>query len=434
MTATITRLPAIRTPLGHAIRTGEAWFRKLEHLHAKGRLQADTVIVDASKARFQMEFIRALKDEGAEIILDTKAAELSEEAKFGSLLKDFPWAALKQGRLEPRDYEAGATIDFFGNIARLAVELGVTAVLAPTHFLRQGAMSTWLPIDRRSVGLLRAALDRTGGSQVAIDYPLILPHTRIQREEEALQIMRSLRGLPIDNLYVRLSGFGADARPLAIKRTLIALQQFHALGNPIVLDYVGGLVGLSALAFGVVSGIAHGIGERERFDARSWHKPPKARDPNARFGRSIYIPVSGMDKSFRKRDLEVIANSTRGRRLVACGDRQCCPNGLSSMISNPRAHTSRQRLLAVENLFQVPDALRISHFLSQDMDGARRKASELARLRTGKEKLDNVLRAKKETIEQMIGMYETLAERDRPSPPAVIRRNGFPMPAKGRSS
>ena len=41
---------ALRTPVGHAIRTGETAFRRLEDLHAEGRLPARAVIVDASKA------------------------------------------------------------------------------------------------------------------------------------------------------------------------------------------------------------------------------------------------------------------------------------------------------------------------------------------------------------------------------------------------
>ena len=39
---------ALRTPIGHAIRTGEASYRMLEDLHAEGRLPARAVIVDAS--------------------------------------------------------------------------------------------------------------------------------------------------------------------------------------------------------------------------------------------------------------------------------------------------------------------------------------------------------------------------------------------------
>ena len=160
----------------------------------------------------------------------------------------------------------------------------------------------WLPIDCRSVGLLRAALDREAGRHVAIDYPLILPHTRLLDQQYLPRFMTALRGLPVDNLVVRLSGFGADAGPLTVKRTLGAIQELQVLGYPLLLDYVGGLVGLGALAFGILSGIAHGIGERDRFDARSWHRPQQRPTADRSFGRPIHIPLPGLDKSFRKRD------------------------------------------------------------------------------------------------------------------------------------
>ena len=155
----------------------------------------------------------------------------------------------------------------------MAAELGVTSVMSPTHILRPGVDNIWLPIDCRSVALLRAALDREAGRHVAIVYPLILPHTRLLDDQYMPRILAALHGLPVDNLVLRLSGFGADAGPLTVKRTLGAIQQLHVLGYPILLDYVGGLVGLGALAFGIVSGIAHGIGERDRFKALSdWRK------------------------------------------------------------------------------------------------------------------------------------------------------------------
>ena len=431
----LSRSGALRTPVGHVIRTGETSYRQLEYLHAEGRLPARAVIVDASKARFQTEFIRALRDSGAEVTLDTKVAELSEIGKFSGTAKGTPWAAADEGRpLSAADFEVGATIDLFGKIARSAVELGMTAVLAPTHFLRLDAYDNWLPIDRRSVTALRAALDREGGKHIAIDYPLIAPHTSILGETYRLRIMQALHDLPVDNLVLRLSGFGADAGPLTIRRTLIAIHEFHPLGYPILLDYVGGLVGLGALAFGVVSGIAHGIGERDRFHARSWHKPPKERTSETSFRRTMYVPLPGLDRSFRKADLEAIASTPRGRRLVACDDRQCCARGLSSMLDNPRAHIARQKFRAISELFQVPDARRIGHFLNVEMRNAERKAGDLARLSTGNDRLDKALAEGRKRIDSMIRMYEALSERDRPFPPALRRRQAPGVPTEWSSA
>ena len=69
-------------PIGHAARTGETAFRRLEDLHTEGCLPARAVIVDTSKARFQREFIRALRSTGTDVTLDPKVAELGEVGKF----------------------------------------------------------------------------------------------------------------------------------------------------------------------------------------------------------------------------------------------------------------------------------------------------------------------------------------------------------------
>ena len=425
MSATIVHFgPRLHTPIGHVIRTGEMSYRQYEHLHAEGNLPAKHVIVDASKARFQKEFIRALRDGGADVILDTKAAELSEPGRFRGVAKRAPWAATEEDRpLKPEDFRPSANINLFGQIARMAVELGVAAVMAPTHFLRNGADDPWLPIDRAGVMRLRLALDREGGTAIAIDYPLILPHTRLQDGADRAKFMQALEGLPVDNLILRLSGFGSNAMPLTVKRTLIAIETLHGLGYPVLLDHVRGLVGLSALAFGIVSGIAHGIGERERFSARDWHKQPKEREEGASFGRPIYVPLPGLDKAFRAQDLKAIASATGGRRLVACPDRGCCPHGLESMLQNPRAHIARQQFAMIDHLGSVPDTRRIGHFIDVDLRGAERTARDLARLNTGNEKLNRALVEGRNRIDRMARMYETLAERERGTPVPMRQRN-----------
>ena len=395
-------------------------------------MPARAVIVDASKAKFQREFMRALRENGSDITLDTKVAEMSEIGKFKGSAKGTPWAAEDGGRpLRPEDFEVGANLDIFGKIARLAVELDITSVMSPTHFLRPGVESIWFPIDCRGVSLLRTALDREGGRHIAIDYPLILPHTCLFDVEQRAQIVSELYDLPIDNLVLRLSGFGADAGPVTVKKTLIAIQKLHDLGYPILLDYVGGLVGLSALAFGVVSGIAHGIGERDRFDARKWHIQPEKPVSNEPFGRPIYFPLPDFDKSFRKEDLEAIANTPRGHRLVACGDRDCCPRGLTSMLNNHRSHIARQKFRAVDDLFNVPDSRRIDHFMSVEMRNAERKARDLVRLKIGDDRLKQILSKGRKRIESMTRMFETLSERERPFPPALKIRLELGVPTQG---
>jgi hypothetical protein len=303
--------------------------------------------------------------------------------------------------------------------------------MAPTHFLRNGARDPWLAVDVEGVERLRLALDREGRRDIAIDYPLIMPHTRLQDMQDRIELLRAIRGLPVDNLLVRLSGFGANAAPLSVKRTFLALGDLQSLGRPVILDHVGGLVGLSAIAFGFASGIAHGIGERDSFDARDWHQVPKKRDPDASFGRGVYIPVPGLDRSFLAKDLKSIASSPKGRRLISCDDRECCPHGLTSMIDHPRAHIAKQKFHAIDGLFVVPDTRRASHFLNVDIRNAERKAGDLARLNTGNTKLDAALVRGRKRIDSMARMYETLAESNRSTPPPMVRRNN-PNTVAGR--
>lgn len=419
----VVQLPSaatLRTPIGHVIRTGETAYKQLENLHAEGRLPAKSLILDASKARFQKQLIQSAKADGADLILDTKVAELSELGRYQGAASDAAWAIDRP--LAAADFESGSNFDLYGKIARCAVELGMTAILAPTHFLRDGADDSWLETDINSVGRMRAALDREGGRRIAIDYSLLIPHTLFQDGNHRGQLLKKLRGLPFDNFVVRLSGFGATAAPLSIKRTFLALGDLRALNVPIVLDHVSGLVGLSAIAFGFASGLAHGIGERDSFDARSWHIEPKERDPGASFGRAVYVPIPGFDRSFSPKDLKAIANAAGGRRLVSCSDRNCCPHGLASMIDDPRSHIASEKFRLMNELFEVPDTRRVSHFLQVDMRNAERKAGDLAQLNTGDDKLNATLMKARKRIDSMARMYETLEGSNRSLPPQMIRR------------
>ncbi|MGF1607544.1 MAG: hypothetical protein ACFB22_14540 [Rhodothalassiaceae bacterium] len=413
----------IRTPIGHSIRIGHSAYKQLENLHAEGCLPARSVIVDASVARFQKEFIASLREGGAEIILDPKVAELSELGRFGGKAKRTPWAVPESRRpLIPSDFDVGSNADIYGQIARYAVELGATVVHAPTHFLRDGVTDPWFQIDRDGLVRLRAALDREGGREIAIDYPLIIPHSKIQFLEHRLLLLRELANLPFDNLVLRLSGFGASAGPLTTKRTFQAINEFNRLGYPIILDHVDGLVSSAALAFGIVSGWAHGIGEKGRFDARDWHKPTAPKTGGEPFGRAVYLPVPHFDKSFKAADFEAISKAQGGRRLLACKDKNCCPHGLNSMFDKPKAHLAFQSFQKANALFEVPDSRRAAHFLETEVRTAERKAGDLSHLKTGDNRLNKALADGRKRVDSLARMFETMLENERITPPAPYYR------------
>ena len=208
-----------------------------------------------------------------------------------------------------------------------------------------------------------------------------------------------------------------------MKRTFQSLKALNSVSRPILLDHIGGLVGIGALALGIVSGIAHGIGERERFDARAWHKRPKERDPDSMGGRALYIPAPSFDRSFLRKDIDLIASAAGGRRIISCGDPRCCSHGLNSALKNPKSHIAYQRLTSVRKLAQVPDRHRANHFLDNEMRSAERKARDLSKLKTGDENLNVRLAKGRKRIDSLARTFETLVPtNDDEFPLPVIRR------------
>jgi hypothetical protein len=311
-----------------------------------------------------------------------------------------------------------------GQIARFAVEHRIHAVLAPSHFLREGSKSSWFAVDRDACLRLRAALDREGGGEIAIDYPLILGHTVLDDHGVRGEIVAGLEDLPFDNLWIRASGFGSDGAPATTRRFITALWGLHNLGKPIVADYLGGLVGLASIAFGAACGLAHGIGERERFDARSWHKPPPIPSIEGG-GPAVRIAVPGLDKSLTVAELKVLARARGGTRLVVRLDRACCRNGLDDMVRNPRRHAAYQRFVKIRDLEQTPDLNRERHFLDGEMTRVDRSARQVKELKTGEERMMKRLLDHSRRVERLRTTLEHLHQMradDHPRSPAAIRR------------
>ena len=64
------------------LRVGSTGHRKLEHLLGGGKLPPTRFVIDAASYDKQIDLIRALKEVGAEIVLDTNAAELSTIGRY----------------------------------------------------------------------------------------------------------------------------------------------------------------------------------------------------------------------------------------------------------------------------------------------------------------------------------------------------------------
>jgi hypothetical protein len=227
------------TPIAFYARVGAA-HRKHSELRAAGHFPARSLVVEASRLRPQGELASEARDAGCDLVLDTEFAELSAKAKFAGHARRAPWA---DGLLGPDSFQGDARIELMNTVARFAGANSFTTVLAPTHFLGDPDYSDWLALDAATCTELRKALNRVGGSDIQIDYPLILPNTMLNDASRRTAIINAITDLPFEKLWNRSSGFGSDAAPLAIKRYITSLQSLHALSKPIIADNLGGLVG-----------------------------------------------------------------------------------------------------------------------------------------------------------------------------------------------
>ncbi len=373
MSANVIEFKSPIKPISQFIRIGDA-HRKLGELHAAGRLPVRRAVFDASRLRRQIDLVNAFRRDSVEIVLDPEIAELAAKEKFLGQVRNAPWAASGDGKpLGPSFFHPNEKSDVIGQIARFAVQFAVDTVLTPTHFLADPSFADWFGVDVAACIALRRALDQEGGQAIAIDYPIIHSHVPLNDSNVRSDLVSRIAGLPIDNVWIRASGLGNDPKPQTTKQFITALHGLHNLGKPIVIDHLGGLMGQAALAFGGASGLAHGIAEREQFNARSWHKEPKKRDENDGFGRTTYIPVPGLGRSFKSKELDLLASAKGGKRAVACQD-SCCAHGIQDTKNDPRQHATRQAFAPIDALGAVPDHNRESFFLDKPLRDAERLA------------------------------------------------------------
>jgi len=353
-------LPTARgaaTRLDLFLRVGETHYGQVANLYAEGRMPLRRAIFDASVLKHQLNFVNTLREDGVELALDTKAVELAALSRFEGRPSEAPWA---NGRLHlPDQFDDIHCRAFAGAIAREAIEKQFDRVFSPTHFLKEGVLDPWLPVDIRLCQLLREALDRGGGHQIAIDYVVIIEQLKLRDGAVRAAIVSQLAGLPFENVVLRVSHFGADATATGVRAFINLLDRFHNFGHPAVIDHVGGVVGRALLAFGVASGIAHGLDEHMRFDATPWGRPVKDEedDDQRRGGGAKRVSVPLLDRTLTAPELNALARAKGGYNLMVCQDRNCC-RSLEDMIANARRHSIGQESRAMESLNRVPDLMR----------------------------------------------------------------------------
>ena len=255
-------------PISHLIRVGYADHKILENLDAAGRIKIRQAVFDASHYSRHKDLISTLSASGAEIFLDTKTAELSNEAGYRSKAGTLPWANTDRTQWIG-DWRGRRGRSSIKHIAEFVGDAGVDTVLSPTHFLSD-AESPWLTTDIRSVELLRDALDSRELDHIRIDYHLTIPVSLFRDIDQLDFIIGRIVETPTGNIWLRVSGFGMKGTPAGLRRYIETTSRVAKFGKPIIADHVSGNIGLSLASFGGVGGICHGIAEKENFNISSW--------------------------------------------------------------------------------------------------------------------------------------------------------------------
>lgn len=353
---------------------------QIEQLISAGKMTNRRFVIEAGNFKRQKNLLRTLRDENAEIVLDTNAAELSVAGKYSGASKNASWATKGQP-LELDSFVAGTNRSIIEPIARFAVEQGLSSVMAPCHYLAAEQEAIWYDVDRRACIGLREALNRVGGDDIAIDYPLMISYAQLREPTRRAQIISKLKDLPFDYLWLRVSGFGAMATPAGIERFIKALLHFNQLGRPVIIDQVGGLSSLAVCSFGAASGFSHGISGKERFAVDNWFEKPAPKTDEDRRGpvKTVYLP--GLDCRLKITDARMMFDDARtSREIFGCADKTCCGD-IDRLLNNPEAHFVTQKERQVVALSKVPTSMRAEQFVTSHVNVAKNQAKRATRLK-----------------------------------------------------
>lgn len=402
MTDNIIYLHGKPTEIAQTTRVGFREQGLCEQLLSANKLSSRRFVLDAATegTRRQKSLMRSLKDRQAEIILDTNCAELSVPGRFSGSMKSAPWAA--EGHLlEAADFTPGTNRSVIEPIARHVVKSEVAAVLSPAHFLGESNRN-WRVIDLKSCEALRKALDQYGGNHIPIDYPIIASYAQFRDPTFRKALREDLRNMPIDRVWLRISGFGGSATGVGISRFIEASADFHELGIPLIADYVGGIASLAVAAMGGVSGFASGLEGKQRFDTSTWLKPSESGGG----GGSKRIFIAGLDRFVSTSEMREFFDGTRtSRQLFGCSDPSCCGD-IDKMLRNPEAHHAVQTSHLVKSLSDMPESLRAEQFLEKHLLERVKIAGRANKIRN----MDGDIRKKIESSSKRLELaYEALS-------------------------
>lgn len=346
--------------LGLHLRVGHQQHKDLQEVLASGSRNFNGITIDAMHAARHKSVRDHALSLGLDVALDPKTHAMAFPGSHKANMAQLPWGSDKPHSVI--DFEGDAGREKSIQIAEFAQAGGFTQVLSPTHILG-GANDRWLRRDIENTENLRLARDQSGADYQII-YPLVIQMALLKDSVQRDAIINALMDAPMDVLSLRIENFGSDATGEKTAAYITAARDFHRLGVPIIADFVGGLSGLSLLAFGAVGGISHGITLLEGFKASAWRNPPKEGRQSGGMATRVYIPQLDMLlKPAQAREFLDSSRSVKGH--YGCTNTHCCPGGIRDMFDNPMKHFIYQRSQQVSDIAARPESARAPDFLDR---------------------------------------------------------------------
>ncbi len=260
-------------PLGTYLRPGRRDHKALTQLLVEGMSVGTGLIADPVLVDLHGDLLGEAARQGVETVLDPRSVDLSTPGGFArSGVTDLPWAGAGLHTVAGLTGAAGGLLA--RQLATVVEERGLSAALAPTHYLPH-AGHPWLAVDVALTRALRRELDSRGLTRVPIYYPLVGRASMLRDPDQRAQVIAALTGLPIDALWIRLHPFGTGTSgPLALRRYLEICRELHALNVPLVAEH-SGTVGVALLAFGAVGGIESGVTFSDKVNLDALLKAPR---------------------------------------------------------------------------------------------------------------------------------------------------------------
>ena len=390
------RLRPVQPPLGLYFRPGHNDHGALLQPLSEGSPAFSGVVLSAARYARHEELSQEVRNRHMEVVLDPHTVELATPNGFERpALAALPWAGHRIHR--PDDFQGASVAEVSDRIAKLTVEKGFNAVLAPTHFI-ESSHDPWLGVDRRLTLRLRRQLDFGGHEDTPIYYPLVLTRKLLIDADQRSELIAMLMQLPIDAVWLRVHPFGSNAGAASLRSYTDSARDFQQLGLPIVAERTG-TIGLALMAFGAVGGIECGVTTGERFDMSTLTRPQKADGKGFSPAPRVYIDALG---TFIKREQAKAFFAARGAKgHFACRDRRCCRRGWQSMVEDPRRHFFYSRVGEVGRLSEAPAALRPGLYLEEFLRPASDLSLRAAKIDPALEKTKNRLESWRQTLGAM---------------------------------